>query len=402
MKSAKKSTAISTKPLPPATVPLSPRQVALRKLYRVLTISGIIVGTLAVIWGVTFGSDWLLHPQRNRWSLPKDFEFREPVLNPTTPPGAAPEGMVWVRGGEFYMGVDWQTFPGKGMNDIDDAARIHLVYVDGFWMDKHEVTNTQFAKFVEQTGFVTEAERTPKPSQFRDAAPERLKPFSILFRKPGPFEQIDLRDPYSWWQEEYGASWKHPEGPGSSIKGRENHPVVHVCFTDAVAYCRWAGKRLPTEAEWEVAARGGLNRKIYPWGDELKDNGKWMCNAWQGKFPSENTREDGFEGIAPVGVFQPNGYGLYDMAGNVWEWCADWYHDEYYEEIAEANPLKAVRNPQGPEFSFDPNERELHKRVQRGGSFLCAENYCTRYVAGTRGKGEVTSAANHIGFRCVK
>jgi formylglycine-generating enzyme required for sulfatase activity len=214
---------------------------------------------------------------------------------------------------------------------------------------------------------------------------------------------IDLRDYRSWWDPKVGASWKHPDGPGSNIKGRENFPVVHICYHDAVAYCRWAKKRLPTEAEWEFAGRGGLDRKLYPWGDELKVDGKWMANAWQGEFPYTNTKEDGFDGAAPVASFPPNAYGLYDMSGNVWEWCADWYRkDHYIQRCRDVDPHTAIRNPTGPDSGFDLEEPGLPKRVQRGGSFLCAENFCTRYVIGTRGKGEITSAQNHCGFRCVK
>jgi formylglycine-generating enzyme required for sulfatase activity len=327
-----------------------------------------------------------------------------PKISPRTPPGPAPEGMVWVPGGEFWMGG-----PREVRDQLEDPAKalelrrlhvgaecypIHRVYVDGFWMDVHEVTNDQFAEFVQATGYATVAERTPTKEEFPGVPAERLKPFSGVFKKPAPGEVCDLDRHEGWWEACYGASWKHPEGPGSTIRGREKHPVVHVCWDDAVAYCRWAGKRLPTEAEWEFAARGGLDRKKYPWGDELRPGGKCMANFWQGQFPVENTKEDGFEGTAPVGSFPPNGYGLFDMAGNVWEWCADYYDADYYAD-------RVKHNPQGPISEFDPNEPGALKRVQRGGSFLCAENYCQRYLVGSRGKGEVRSAANHVGFRCV-
>jgi formylglycine-generating enzyme required for sulfatase activity len=374
------------KPLTPpaANIALSPREVALKKLYRILAI----VGVLAVI--LTAGALWPLYgdrllrtkTMRDLWGKPP--EMREPKINASNPPGPAPDGMVWIPGGDFYMGHD----------DYDDAIPVHMVYVDGFWMDKHEVTNEQYADFVKATGYVTDAEKQPRAEDFPDAPPDKLKPFSIIFKKPGPNDLVDLRTHQGWWDLQYGASWKHPEGPGTTTLGRENHPVVHVSYNDAVAYCRWGKKRLPTEAEWEFAARGGLDRKPYTWGDELKPEGKWMANIWQGEFPYKNTKEDGFEGTAPVGSFPPNGYGLHDMAGNAWEWCADWYRSDYYRESPD-------KNPQGPDSGFDWNERGVPKRVQRGGSFLCADNYCIRYVVGTRGKGEVTSAASHTGFRCA-
>jgi formylglycine-generating enzyme required for sulfatase activity len=225
-----------------------------------------------------------------------------------------------------------------------------------------------------------------------------LMPASIVFTPPTlhPGEKFDPKaDPLRWWRLIPGACWHRPEGPNSNLKGRDNHPVVHVCYEDALAFCKWAGKRLPTEAEWEFAARGGLDRKRYCWGDELTPGGKWQANVWQGTFPVKSTVLDGFERTAPVGSFPPNGYGLHDMAGNVWEWCSDWYHPEYYA-------LSPRVNPQGPAKSFNPTEPDAPARVQRGGSFLCSDNYCTRYLPGARGRGEPRSAASHIGFRCVR
>jgi formylglycine-generating enzyme required for sulfatase activity len=305
-----------------------------------------------------------------------------PKLNSAKPPGPPPDGMVWIPGGEFWM----------GSTAFEDAQPVHRVHVGGFWMDKTEVTNEQFARFVKATGYRTVAEKQPDPKEFPDIPKDKLKPFSIVFKQPAPDALIDLKNHLSWWELNYGASWKHPEGPGSNLKARESHPVVHVCWHDAIAYCKWAKKRLPTEAEWEFAARGGLDRKKYGWGDELTPKKKWQCNIWQGNFPLQNTREDGFERAAPVGSFPVNGYGLADMAGNVWEWCHDWYDAETYTK-------EARRNPKGPATSGDAIEP---KRAQRGGSFLCADNFFAGYDAGARGKGEPSSAGNHNGFRCVR
>jgi sulfatase modifying factor 1 len=307
------------------------------------------------------------------------------IFTSVVPFSAAPDGMIWIPGGEFLMGDTDPIFP--------DAKPVHRVYVDGFWMDRTEVTNAQFARFVQATGYVTVAERPPNPKEFPTVPQEKLVPGSIVFSPPD--KEVSLDQPLSWWRYVPGANWRHPEGPGSNLRGRENHPVVHICWYDARAYAKWAGKRLPTEAEWEYAARGGLEQKRYCWGDELLPGGKWQANIWQGDFPRRNTKEDGFERTAPVGSFPANGYGLFDMSGNVWEWCADWYRPDYYAK-------SPGRNPQGPDSSFDPSEPNLPKRVQRGGSFLCSDVYCARYRPGARGKGEPGSAASHIGFRCVR
>ena len=321
-----------------------------------------------------------------------------PKLNPNTPPGPAPEGMVWIPGGEFYMGVDDDILPGDNapFDLYKDARFVHKVHVDGFWMDQYEMTNERFAKFVEATKYQTIAERSLDPAAFPNIPVAGLEPCSIVFTKPARKvrNHYEVQAELQWFDLRKGASWKAPEGPGSNINGKEKYPVVHVCYDDAIAYCEWAGKRLPTEAEWEFAARGGLDRNEYCWGKELKVDDKWMCNAWQGYFPNENTKEDGFEGVAPVGQYPPNGYGLHDMAGNVWEWCSDYYLEDYYRSSPD-------RNPKGPKTSFDTNEPNSPKRVQRGGSFLCSDNYCRRYIPGARGKGEPTSAGVHIGFRCV-
>jgi formylglycine-generating enzyme required for sulfatase activity len=311
----------------------------------------------------------------------------------------APEGMVWIPGGEFSMGSDLASESLCGMPGVTrDALPVHLVYVDGFWMDATEVTNEQFAAFVRATGYVTIAELAPTAAEFPDAPPENLVAGSIVFT---PTEApVPLDDHYRWWRYEKGASWRHPEGPRSSIEGREKHPVVHVAYPDAAAYATWAGKRLPTEAEWEFAARGGAAGRIYAWGDEFRPGGKHLANTFQGQFPVADTGEDRFAGIAPVGQFPPNAYGLHDIAGNVWEWVSDWYRPDTYARLAAMGAV--ARNPQGPDTPFDPSEPTEKKRVHRGGSFLCTAQYCTRYMVGTRGKGEAMTGTNHLGFRGVK
>jgi formylglycine-generating enzyme len=311
-------------------------------------------------------------------------------VNKTPPPGPAPEGMVWIPGGTFWMGCDDCNMP--------DAEPVHLVTVDGYWIDKTPVTNTEFEKFVQATGYVTIAERTPTAEDYPGAKPEMLVAGSVVFNPPK--HEISLDNPYAWWKYEPGANWRQPTGPNSSIKGRENHPVVHIAWLDAVEYAKWAGKRLPTEAEFEFAARGGLDRKPFAWGDELKPGGKWPANIWQGKFPNKDAGEDGYKSTtSPVTAYPPNGFGLYDVGGNVWQWCSDWYRPDYFEKVASKT---AVKNPQGPSDSFDPQEPGIQKRVQKSGSFMCSDQYCARYHVGSRGKGAIDSAADHIGFRCVK
>ena len=308
---------------------------------------------------------------------------RAPKINSAAPPGPTPEGMAWVPGGSFWMGD----------NEFPDALPEHLVSVDGFWMDKHEVTNAEFARFVDATGYKTIAEQPLDPREFPNVPPEDLKPGSIVFTPPeGP---VPLDNHLQWWSYVPGADWRHPQGPDSTIEGLENHPAVQIAWPDAVAYAEWSGKRLPTEAEWELAARGGRDRERYCWGNTLAEGGHWRSNIWQGNFPNQNTAGDGFRATAPVESFPAGGYGLYDMSGNVWEWCADWYRPDYYRHSAD-------KNPAGPDASFDPQEPGVAKRVQRGGSFLCNDSYCKRYVPGARGKGEPNSAAAHVGFRCVR
>ena len=325
-------------------------------------------------------------------------DFQPTVAGPAEAPGPVPEGMIWVPGGTFSMGgVNPVGLADGGYLGMDDARPVHRVQVSGFWMDPTEVTNEQFARFVEATGHLTVAERKPNPKDYPGAPIENLVAGSVIFT---PTEEVvSLDRHYRWWSYVPGANWRHPAGPGSDIKGREKYPVVHVAWEDAVAYAKWAGKRLPTEAEWEFAARGGATGHLYVWGNLFKPEGVWMANVFQGTFPVKDDGADGFTGLAPARQFAPNAYGLYDMAGNAWEWCQDWYRHDYYGTLA-AGGLSV--DPKGPDNAFDPGEPHVKKRVQRGGSFLCTDQYCTRYMVGTRGKGDWRSASDHIGFRCVK
>lgn len=324
--------------------------------------------------------------------------FQPTIANRTPAPGKAPAGMVWIAGGEFSMGAnDPPDMDEVGMKATKDARPVHRVYVDGFFMDKTDVTNAEFAKFVKATGYITVAERKPRAEDYPTAPPENLVAGSVVFSPPD--HPVPLNDHFQWWSYVPGANWRHPLGPGSDIKGKDNYPVVHVAYEDAEAYAKWAGQRLPTEAEWEFAARGGLAGKPFVWGDEFRPQGKWMANTHQGHFPDHDTGEDGHVGIAPVAQYAANGYGLYDMAGNVWQWTSDWYRPDYYGQLAMAGTV--AHNPQGPASSFDPDEPKEPKRVHRGGSFLCTDQYCSRYIVGTRGKGEVSTGTNHLGFRCV-
>ncbi len=315
------------------------------------------------------------------------------------PDETPPAGMVRIPGGEFMMGtVDPRDKECGGREPMTDARPIHRVRVDPFWMDATEVTNGEFRRFVDATHYVTVAERPLRPEEFPGVPKEELVPGSVVFTAPKT--PVPLDDFQQWWSYVPGANWRHPEGPKTGIDGRDSFPVVHIAFADAEAFARWAKKRLPTEAEWEFAARGGLSGATYTWGDELRPGGKWMANIHQGHFPDRDSGADGFVGIAPVGQFPSNGYGLRDMAGNVWEWCSDWYRPDYYQTLA-ATGAVAV-NPRGPADSFDPREPGVPKRVHRGGSFLCTDEYCTRYMVGTRGKGELSTGSNHLGFRCVR
>jgi len=293
------------------------------------------------------------------------------------------DSMVWIPAGELTMGSSDESF--------GDAQPLHKVSLKGFWMDEHEVTNAEFAAFVKATGYQTVAEKALDPKDFPNVPVEDLVPGSAVFSPPN--YAVDLNNPLMWWKYVKGAYWKHPFGDQRTAI--DDEPVVQVSYTDALAYAKWAGKRLPTEAEWEYAARGGKEQQPFYWGNELKPDGKWQANIFQGQFPNADNKEDGYIGVAKVKSYAANAFGLYDMEGNVWEWCNDFYRPDYYQNSPQ-------QNPRGPADSYDPQEPGLVKRVQRGGSFLCSDEYCNRYRAGSRGKGEVNSASNNLGFRCVK
>jgi formylglycine-generating enzyme required for sulfatase activity len=297
--------------------------------------------------------------------------------------------MIWIPGGTFRMGSN---------DHYPEEAPVHDSTVSGFWMDRYTVTNAQFGSFVEETGYVTFAERPPKEEDYPGAMPEMLVPGSVVFRKPA--QRVDLRNHFNWWNWQAGAGWRHPEGPGSSLAGRDRHPVVHVAWEDVEEYAKWIGKELPTEAEWEFAARGGLDGAVYCWGNEFAPYGKPMANTWQGEFPNENLVTDGFEGTAPVGSFPPNGYGLHDMAGNVWQWTTDWYqaHEVVSSCCGNVKPRGGDR-----EKSYDPSmpNIKIPRRVMKGGSFLCAPNYCRRYRPAARMPQPVDTSICHLGFRCI-
>jgi formylglycine-generating enzyme len=300
-------------------------------------------------------------------------------------------GMMFIPGGEFAMGSD---------HHYAEEKPAHRVKVDGFWMDNAPVTNAEFKRFVKDTGHITFAEIDPDPKDYPGALPHLLRAGSLVFVKStGP---VDLTNWSNWWNFTFEADWRHPYGPGSSIKGLDDHPVVHVAFHDAVAYARWAGKELPTEAEWEFAARGGLESKEFAWGDVFEPNGKPMANTWQGEFPWQNLLKDGYEGTSPVGTYPPNGYGLYDMIGNVWEWTTDFYVASHKQQHSCCMPV----NPRGPraEDSYDPcqPQSKIPRKVIKGGSHLCAPNYCRRYRPAARHAEPIDTSTCHLGFRCIK
>lgn len=287
---------------------------------------------------------------------------------------------VWIEGGSFIMGES-AYYPEEGP--------LREITVEGFWIDRHEVSNAQFARFVQASGYITEAEKKPDPSLFPGIPEDTLTPGSVVFIMPTDIQRGG--DVTQWWQYIPGANWRQPLGPGSDIHGKEYHPVVHVTYADALAYAQWAGRDLPTEAEWEYAARGGLERQTYSWGNELKPAESWQANIWQGTFPLANNGEDGYTGTAPVGCYPPNRYGLHDMTGNVWEWVSDWYYPNH-EYANHADPDRP---------GFDPRQPGVPVRVIKGGSYLCAKNYCVRYRPAARQPQETTLSAAHIGFRTV-
>jgi formylglycine-generating enzyme required for sulfatase activity len=300
------------------------------------------------------------------------------------------ENMSWIAGGTFLMGSN---------DHYPEEAPAHRVNVNGFWIDRYTVTNAEFKRFVDATGHVTLAERPANPDDYPGAKPEMLVPSSVMFAKPP--HRVDLRDHYNWWVYTAGADWRHPRGPESSLAGLWEHPVVHVAYEDAEAYAKWAGKELPTEAEWEFAAHGGLDGAEFAWGDEFTPGGKHLANTWQGEFPWQNLPDDGFEWTAPVGSFPPNGYGLFDMTGNVWEWTTDWYQD--HGKIKKA--CCTLDNPRGGDAASSTDPRrpgiKIPRKVMKGGSYLCAPNYCRRYRPAARMPQDVDTSTCHLGFRCI-
>jgi formylglycine-generating enzyme required for sulfatase activity len=300
--------------------------------------------------------------------------------------------MTRISGGTFRMGSD-SHYPEEGP--------AHRVIVDEFWIDRTPVTNREFRKFVNATKYVTFAQIKPNAEDYPGALPHMLKAGSLVFARPK--HRVDIRDWTQWWDFKFGADWKRPFGPRSSISGLDDHPVVHVAYRDALAYAQWAGKDLPTEAEWELAARGGLDGAEYAWGDEFEPQGRSMANTWQGEFPHQNLKADGYEGTSPVTAFPPNGYGLYDMIGNIWEWTADWWSATH-----EADAPKSCCIPENPRGGAEPNSYDpcqpsirIPRKVLKGGSHLCAPNYCRRYRPAARHAEPVDTSTNHVGFRCV-
>ena len=357
-----------------------------------------LVATLVAAWV----AGELLAGQEDRKAPPNPEAAPAQVLDqPKESPHTAPPGMLLIPSGEFTMGTnDVSSFPNE--------RPAHQVRVEGFWIDEHDVTNAEFAKFVDATGYVTTAEKKPDWEELKKQLPPGtpkpddsvLVAGSLVFTPTS--RPVPLNDLSAWWRWVPGASWRHPEGPGSTIEARENHPVVQVSWDDAVAYAKWAGKRLPTEAEWEFAARGGLEGKRYAWGDEFRPNGKHMANTWQGLFPVTNSAEDGFVGTSPVKSFPPNGYGLYDMAGNVWQWCSDWYRVDAFTQLTTELASKNVyRDTGGPSESWDPADPSAPKRVVKGGSFLCNPSYCESYRPSARRGTPPDTGSSHTGFRCV-
>jgi formylglycine-generating enzyme required for sulfatase activity len=324
----------------------------------------------------------------------RDNQAVSTVKAPALPKRSIGDEMVWIPGGTFAMGSD-RHYP--------EEAPAHQVHVSGFWIDRTPVTNRAFRRFVEATGYVTFAELAPDPKDYPGALPHMLQPGSLVFTPPG--HPVDLRDFANWWKFKFGTNWRRPQGPRSSIAGLDDHPVVHVAYRDVVAYAQWAGKELPSEAEWEYAARGGLDGAEYAWGDEFTPGDRHQANTWQGAFPNENLESDGYARTSPVRSFPRNGYGLYDMIGNTWEWTTDWYSTRH-AAADPAHPCCAPSNPRGgPEDgSFDPCQPNVRipRKVLKGGSHLCAPNYCRRYRPAARHAQPVDTSTSHVGFRCVR
>ena len=319
------------------------------------------------------------------------------AIHPANPPGPPPsKDMVRIPGGTFRMGS--QDF-------YPEERPVHPVTVGGFWMDDHPVTVAEFRRFVKATEHVTLAENPPDPADYPDADPDLLVPGSLVFHEThGP---VDLDDYTNWWAWVPGAQWRHPEGPASTLDGRDRHPVTHVAYDDARAYAAWAGKELPTEAEWEFAARGGLDGATYAWGDEFAPKGRQMANTWQGEFPWQNLLLDKFARTSPVRLFPPNGYGLFDMAGNVWEWTTDYYTPKHPDEVIHAccGPSGPRLNPRvtSPDASYNVGQagEQFPRKVVKGGSHLCAPNYCHRYRPAARTPQTIETSMGHLGFRCI-
>jgi len=344
------------------------------------------------------------HIRSNHQCMPtplERFSHSDSVVNGTQ---NSKEGMVFIQGGSFEMGSDGNIKADgeKGYVGSDEFPK-HQVEINSFWMDATEVTNIQFKAFVDATGYVTTAEIAPDWEEIKKSLPPGtprppdsvLAPASLVFiQTDGP---VLLQDYSQWWRWTIGANWRHPFGPGSNIEGKDNYPVVHISWDDAQSYCKWVGKRLPTEAEWEYASRGGQINQIYSWGNEHINKGISKANSWEGNFPYNNELNDGYLYTAPVKSYLPNGYGLYDMAGNVWEWCQDWYYIDYYKMIAN----EISNNPNGPNESYDPDEPYIKKRVMKGGSFMCNDSYCSGYRNSMRMKSSPDTGSLHTGFRTV-
>ncbi|MEM6844092.1 MAG: formylglycine-generating enzyme family protein [Bacteroidota bacterium] len=358
---------------------------------------------LIILLSLGFSSCQTDNPKQNESPGDTPTATEEPapqatVLASAQPTGETPEGMVWIPGGEFIMGSDHET-----ATEVEGPA--YPVEVSGFWMDTHEVTNAEFRKFVEETGYITVAERPIDWEEMKKQLPpgtprppdEVLQPGSLIFDPPN--HAVPLHDYSQWWSWKIGANWQQPKGLSSSIEGKDDFPVTHIAYEDAQAYAQWADKRLPTEAEYEFAAQGGTTGQPFAWGDELTPSGKYLANFFQGDFPHNNVSIDGFAGASPVKSYPPNAYGLYDIIGNVWEWSSDWYRPDTHEQQSK---ITVCRNPTGPEQSYDPQEPLTPKRVIKGGSYLCSDQYCSNYRPSARMATDVDSGQEHLGFRCVK